>query len=334
VNEQVSVVVNEEWRVPGALEGERVDRVLALITGLSRREVNRLIDEGQVTLEGHSISSRSRKVRRGERLGVEGQIEPEATAALAADPSVPVPVVWCDDEVIVVDKPAGVVVHPGAGHRSATLVHGLLARFPELAGIEDPAGPANSGPRPGIVHRLDRGTSGLMVVARSDSARTALVRQLARREVGREYTTLVAGSVESDAGLVDAPLGRHDSDPTRMRVQTGGRDARTRYEVQARFGEPVATSLLRCRLETGRTHQIRVHLASIGHPVIGDDRYGPGRRGWSPLPPGRPFLHAAELSFDHPSTAQRMRFSSPLPADLRAVLRTVSAGLTPGGPTH
>jgi 23S rRNA pseudouridine1911/1915/1917 synthase len=324
--------VHEEWQVPNALDGERVDRVLALITGLSRREVNRLIEEAQVTVEGQSVSSRSRRVRSGERLGVEGPIEAAAPPVLAADPSVPVPVVWCDDEVIVVDKPAGVVVHPGAGHLGATLVHGLLARFPELAAIGDPADATGSGPRPGIVHRLDRGTSGLMVVARSPAARAALVRQLARREVGREYATLVAGSVESDAGLVDAPLGRHDSDPTRMRVQTGGREARTRYEVQDRFAEPVPTSLLRCRLETGRTHQIRVHLASIGHPVIGDDRYGPGRRAWSPLPPGRPFLHATELNFDHPGTGQRMRFSSPLPEDLEAVLRTISPSQKPGEP--
>jgi 23S rRNA pseudouridine1911/1915/1917 synthase len=318
--------VDEEWQVPGALDGERVDRVLALITGLSRRDVNRLIDGGQVKLEGHSISSRSRRVRSGERLGVDGEVEAAAPPVLTADSSVAVPVVWCDDQVIVVDKPAGVVVHPGAGNRSATLVHGLLARFPELAAIEDPAEPAGSGLRPGIVHRLDKGTSGLMVVARSTAAREALVRQLAHRQVGREYTTLVAGPVSSDAGLVDAPLGRHESDPTRMRVQTGGRDARTRYEVQDRFDEPVPTSLLRCRLETGRTHQIRVHLASIGHPVIGDDRYGPRRPSWSPLPPGRPFLHAAELSFDHPGSGQRMRFSSPLPADLQAVLHGISGG--------
>ncbi len=324
--------MNEDWKVPAALDGERVDRVLALITGLSRRDVNRMIDGGQVRLEGQPVSSRSRRVRSGERLGVEGPVEAAAPPVLAADPSVPVTVVWCDDDVIVVDKPAGVVVHPGAGHLSATLVHGLLARFPELAAIEDPSGPTGSGPRPGIVHRLDKGTSGLMVVARSPAARVALVRQLARREVGRDYATLVVGSVESDAGLVDAPLGRHHSDPTRMRVQTGGRDARTRYEVQGRFDEPVPTSLLRCRLETGRTHQIRVHLASIGHPVIGDDRYGSRRQVWSPLPPGRPFLHATELNFDHPGTGRRMRFSSPLPDDLQAVLRTISHGQTPGEP--
>ncbi len=318
--------------VPGALDGERVDRALALITGLSRRHISRLVDGDQVTIQGRPVSSRSRRVRSGERLGLAGPIGSEAGPTVAADPGVPVPVVWSDDDVIVVDKPAGVVVHPGAGHRSSTLVHGLLARFPELAAIEDPADPAGAADRPGIVQRLDKGTSGLMVVARSKSARASLVRQLARRQVGRDYTTLVAGCMESDAGLVDAPLARSDSDPTRIRVQTGGRDARTRYEVQARFGQPVATTLLRCRLETGRTHQIRVHLASIGHPVIGDDRYGPSRKGWAPLPPGRPFLHAAELSFDHPKTGDRMRFTSPLPDDLQDVLRSISPDRKPVGP--
>jgi 23S rRNA pseudouridine1911/1915/1917 synthase len=316
--------VPDEWPVPRPLDGERVDRALALITGLSRGDVNRLIEGGHVAIGGRPVSSRSRKVRSGERLRVTAPIGSEAPTGLAADAAVPVPVVWCDDDVIVVDKPAGVVVHPGAGQRSSTLVHGLLARFPELAAIDDPADPARGADRPGIVHRLDKGTSGLMVVARSKPARAALVRQLARREVGREYTTLVLGWMESDAGLIDAPLGRSDSDPTRIRVQTGGREARTRYEVQTRFEQPVASTLLRGRLETGRTHQIRVHLASISHPVVGDDRYGSKRPDWSPLPRGRPFLHAAELSFDHPRTGDRMRFNSELPDDLQQVLGSIS----------
>jgi 23S rRNA pseudouridine1911/1915/1917 synthase len=205
-------------------------------------------------------------------------------------------------------------------------VHGLLARFPELAALEDPTGAAGQRDRPGIVHRLDKGTSGLMVVARSAEARASLVAQMARRAVGREYAALVIGSVGSDAGLVDAPLGRNDSDPTRIRVQSGGREARTWYQVEGRFDVPVATTLLRCRLETGRTHQIRVHLASIGHPVVGDDRYGPSRlKGWSPLPAGRPFLHAASLSFEHPRSRDPMSFSSPLPQDLSRLIETINA---------
>jgi 23S rRNA pseudouridine1911/1915/1917 synthase len=324
--------VDEEWQVPGALDGERIDRVLSLVTGLSRREVNELLDAGQVTVGSRTVSSRSRKVRTGEWLGLNGPALSRSGSDPAADPSVEVPIVWVDDDVIVVDKPAGLVVHPGAGHRRGTLVQGLLARFPELAATLDPDDDAGARQRPGIVHRLDKGPSGLMVVARSAPARHALVRQLARREVGRQYATLVAGWLESDAGLVDALLGRGESDPTRIRVQTGGRAARTRYDVEARYAEPVPTTLLRCRLETGRTHQIRVHLASIGHPVIGDDRYGPTRRSWAPLPPGRPFLHAAELSFDHPATGRRVHFSSPLPEDLQGVLRSISPPEQPAEP--
>jgi 23S rRNA pseudouridine1911/1915/1917 synthase len=225
-----------------------------------------------------------------------------------------VPVVWHDDQVIVVDKPAGLVVHPGAGHPEATLVHGLLARFPDLAEL--------GGDRPGIVHRLDKGTSGLMVVARTADAQASLTRQLASRRMTREYVTLVAGNLESDAGLIDAPLGRSDADPTRIRVQSGGRDARTRYEVESRFERPIVATLLKCRLETGRTHQIRVHLASIGHPVVGDGRY----RGPRLEPLTRPFLHAAALAFDHPGSGERVDFLSPLPEDLRSVLATISHG--------
>jgi 23S rRNA pseudouridine1911/1915/1917 synthase len=213
-------------------------------------------------------------------------------------------------------------VHPGAGNQAGTLVHGLIARFPDLAEL---AGPADEQARPGIVHRLDKGTSGLLMVARTQRARAALAAQLAARQVGREYRTLVVGSVAADGGLIDAPLGRATRDPTRFRVQAGGRPARTSYQVDARFERPVATSLLRCRLETGRTHQIRVHLASIGHPVVGDERYGRrGVDGWQPLPAGRPFLHAALLAFDHPASGRRLSFTSPLPDDLRRVVEEMN----------
>jgi 23S rRNA pseudouridine1911/1915/1917 synthase len=240
--------------------------------------------------------------------GVPKLVEPP----LRPDPAVEVPVVWHDNQVIVVDKPAGLVVHPGAGNPEATLVHGLLARFPDLVDL--------GGDRPGIVHRLDKGTSGLMVVARTPDAQASLTQQLASRRMTREYVTLVAGNIESDAGLIDAPLGRSDADPTKIRVQSGGRDARTRYAVESRFDHPIVATLLKCRLETGRTHQIRVHLASIGHPVIGDDRYrGPRLDALT-----RPFLHASALAFEHPHTGQRLDFLSPLPEDLRSVLATIS----------
>jgi 23S rRNA pseudouridine1911/1915/1917 synthase len=286
-----------------------------------------MIEGGRVSVDDRVITSRARRVRAGERLTISGPPAPVAAAPPAAEPGLHVPVVWSDDNVIVVDKPAGVVVHPGAGNRSGTLVQGLLARFPDLADLAmvpnqlgDGGQPADR-ERPGIVHRLDKGTSGLLMVARTPSARAALTSQLAARQVGRQYVALVAGTVEADEGLIDAPLGRATGDPTRIRVQAAGRPARTRYRVEARYDQPRAATRLRCQLETGRTHQIRVHLATIGHPVVGDERYG-GRvlAGWRPLAGGRQFLHAAWLAFDHPVTGERLSFSSPLPPDLQEVL--------------
>lgn len=317
----------EGWEVPAALDGERIDRALALITGLSRTQVTGLLEAGRVRHGGRTATSRSRRVRMGDTIAVDGDIDGDRSPAPAADDRVDVPVVWSDDSVIVVDKPAGMVVHPGAGNRSGTLVHGLLARYPDLHALGEVSDSQADRDRPGIVHRLDKGTSGLMVVARTRAARQSLVGQLATRQMGRQYIALVAGSVEADAGVVDAPLGRSDHDPTRMSVRHGGRPARTRYEVQARYSRPVETSLLRCRLETGRTHQIRVHLASIGHPVISDDRYGPrSSSAWRPLPSGRPFLHAAALSFEHPVSGERLEFTSELPTDLQQVLEGISHG--------
>ncbi len=320
--------MGEGWEVPAALDGERVDRAVALVTGLSRREANVVLDAGQASVSGRPVTSRSRRVRAGERIEIQGAVPGARQAGPQADPEVEVPVVWFDDQVVVVDKPAGLVVHPGAGHDGGTLVNGLLARFPDMASVPGPGGERD---RPGIVHRLDKGTSGLLVAARTAAASAGLVAELAARRVGREYLSLVLGEVASDAGLIDAPLGRSDTDPTRIRVQAGGREARTRYRVEARYDAPVPSTLLRCRLETGRTHQIRVHLASIGHPVVGDDRYG-GRRqgGWKPLPAGRPFLHAAFLSFEHPVSHEVLSFSSELPDDLRGVLASARLERSPG----
>ncbi|MEO7836019.1 MAG: RluA family pseudouridine synthase [Acidimicrobiales bacterium] len=297
--------------VPAALAGERLDRAVAILTGMPRSEVAALVAGGAVLLGGRAVTGRSRRVAEGDELEITVP-EPTAPAAPAADASVEVAVLHADEQVVVVDKPAGLVVHPGAGHQTGTLVHGLLARFPDLAaiGVGEPD-------RPGIVHRLDKGTSGLLVVARTAVAYEALVEQLRRRAVERVYLTLVWGSVEAPAGLIDAPVARGVRDPTRMAVSAGGKEARTRYRVEARYAGPARVSLLECKLETGRTHQIRVHLAAIGHPVVGDGRYRGSR---SALALARPFLHAARLSFDHPSTGARLSFSSPLPADLQALL--------------
>jgi 23S rRNA pseudouridine1911/1915/1917 synthase len=295
--------------VPAALGGERIDRAVALLTGLSRAEVAALVAEGGVRVGGQVVTTRSRKVAEGDLLEVDVPA-PAGDQGVLAEAGVDVPVVYADDDVIVVDKPPGLVVHPGAGNPSGTLVNGLLARFPDLAGVG--ANPS----RPGIVHRLDKGTSGLLVVARSARAYDSLVAQLKRRSVDRRYLALVAGTVESPGGLVDAPIGRAETQRTRMTVSARGREARTRYEVKERFSEPVPVTLVECRLETGRTHQIRVHMAAIGHPVIGDTRYHGNRAG---LPCPRPFLHAWRLAFDHPGTGERVGWSSPLPPDLDEV---------------
>lgn len=309
-----------EWEIPAALDGERVDRALSLITGVSRGRAAELLDGGQVYIGRRVVGSRSRKIRTGESLRVDGEVEAEPDTSVQADATVEFEVVHSDSAVIVVDKPAGLVVHPGAGHRDGTLVHGLLARFPDLAALAT----GDTAERPGIVHRLDLGTSGLLVVARTPEARDDLIGQLSRRDATREYVALVHGAIESDAGIVDGPLGRSDIDPTRIRVQAGGRAARTRYTVESRYEEPLPVTLIRCQLETGRTHQIRVHLSSIGHPVVGDRRYG-GRPLNVGSGPERPFLHAAGLGFVHPESREPVYFASPLPMDLEEILASIDA---------
>jgi 23S rRNA pseudouridine1911/1915/1917 synthase len=220
-----------------------------------------------------------------------------------------------DDAFVVVHKPPGMVVHPGAGHRTGTLVAGLLARYPDLEGLGALEG---SDPlRPGVVQRLDKGTSGVLVIARTELAYRSLSAQLAERTMERRYVGLVEGAMEDDRGVVDAPIGRSQRTPTKMAVRAGGRPARTAYTVTRRFETPPRT-LLDLQLESGRTHQIRVHMAAIGRPVVNDPRYG--RRREPRLAEGRVFLHAAILGFDHPVTAQRVRVTSELPTDLAAML--------------
>ena len=291
-------------RVPSALAGERIDRAVATLTGLSRRAVADLIAFGDVKLDGRAVTTRSSRVSEGELLEV--AMPAAVSRAVASDPTVPYTVVHADEAVVVVDKPAGVVVHPGSGRKSGTLVHGLLDRFPDIAGVGQPA-------RPGIVHRLDSGTSGLLVVARTDDAYASLVEQLAKRTVERTYVALAWGRFDAPSGVVDAPIGRAARHRTRMAVSSSGRGARTRYDVVQTFRQPAPLTLVECRLETGRTHQIRVHLAAIGHPVVGDPTYGGGRER---LGLTRPFLHARGLAFDHPVTGDRCRFESSLPDDL------------------
>ena len=296
--------------VPEAMAGERVDRIVAMVTGISRSEVAALIDAGVVLVGGAPVPARSVRLRAGEEVEVDLP-DPVEARRLVAEPEIDVPVVHADHHLIVVDKPAGLVVHPGAGQRTGTLVHGLLARYPELVTV------GVDGTRPGIVHRLDKGTSGLLLVARTPIAYEALVAALAAREVHRRYRALTWGRFDAPRGLIDAPIGRSTREPTRMAIDERGREARTGYDVRRTFVEPVEVTELTCTLETGRTHQIRVHLRSIGHPVVGDARYGGNRQS---LPMARPFLHAEELELDHPVTGEPLSFRSPLPADLGAVL--------------
>lgn len=295
--------------IPAALHDQRLDRVVALIADISRASTATLIELGGVTLDGVVASAGKVKVREGQQVTVDTAMIPEKELP-QADPSVVLDVVYTDGDVIVVNKAPGVVVHPGAGNASGTLVNGILALYPEVASVGDQL-------RPGVVHRLDAGTSGLMVVARSQVAYDTLVDALTRRDVTRVYTALIWGHPEVATGLIDAPIGRDQRDPTKMAVVVDGKFARTHYDVKKSFELPQQCSLVECQLETGRTHQIRVHLDSIGHPVVGDSTYGGAR---SSLSCPRPMLHAAKLSFVHPTSGETMTFEAPVPADMQAVI--------------
>ncbi len=305
-----------EELIPAALAGERLDRVVSLITGASRADAAALVASGGAQVDGAPAVSGKVRLAQGQRLVVDLGHLPR-TELPGPDASVEVHLVHVDDDVIVVDKQPGLVVHPGAGNPSGTLVNGLLARFPELAGVGQPD-------RPGIVHRLDVGTSGLLVVARSPVAYDVLVAALSARDVGRRYRTLVWGRPANPVGVIDAPIGRDHRDPMRMGVVVDGKAARTHYRVLRAYADHVEVAELECRLETGRTHQIRVHLAAIGHPVVGDPVYGGARAG---VETPRPVLHAEALSFDHPVTGEPLEFRSPLPDDLRLVIDGLGAPL-------
>jgi 23S rRNA pseudouridine1911/1915/1917 synthase len=299
-----------EEAVPAALAGERLDRVVALIGDMSRAEAAATIEAGGVTVDGRPAPSGKVRLVEGQSVQIDPSLVPGPVLP-TSDGTVEFGVVYEDDAVIVVDKPPGLVVHPGAGNLDGTLVSGLLARYPDVAGVGgDPV-------RPGIVHRLDAGSSGLLVVARTDAAAESLIEQFADHSATRRYDAVVWGVPDAPHGIIDGPIGRDRGDPLKMAVVAGGRPARTDYRVVGTYSSPALVSRLACRLETGRTHQIRVHLASINHPLVGDPVYGQRR---PMLGLTRPFLHAAELAFDHPTTGDRLTFTSPLAPDLRAWL--------------
>jgi 23S rRNA pseudouridine1911/1915/1917 synthase len=298
--------------VPAALDGERLDRVVAFVLDVSRSVAAAVVEAGGATVDGDVCTLGKMRLVEGQIVGVDPSKVP-VTSLPQPDPGVDFEVVHEDEHVIVVDKPAGLVVHPGAGNPDGTLVNGLLARYPELADVGEPH-------RPGIVHRLDAGSSGLLVVARHQQAADSLIAQFASHTAQRVYMALVWGHPDAPHGVIDAPIGRSRSDPLRMAIVADGRPSRTEYRVLERFQMPADLALLECRLETGRTHQIRVHLGSINHPLVGDPVYGQRR---PRLQLSRPFLHAAELAFEHPATGDLVRFRSPLAGDLAERLATL-----------
>ncbi len=300
-------------QVPDALGGMRLDQALAqLMPQHSRNRIKGWIDDGLVKVDGRARPPRHR-LAGGESLAVAPSAFAVADAGAGAPraQSMALSIVHEDAALFVIDKPAGLVVHPGAGNREGTLLNALLAQDPGLAAV----------PRAGIVHRLDKDTSGLLVVARTPEAHTALVRALARRDVGREYLAVAAGDIDA-AVTIDAPIGRHPTARTTMAVVANGRAARTHVAPRRRFG--VAT-LVEVKLDTGRTHQIRVHLAAIGHPLLGDPVYGRGRRSAALPSFPRQALHAWRLSFDHPSTGRALRFRAEPPADFAGLVDALAA---------
>jgi 23S rRNA pseudouridine1911/1915/1917 synthase len=303
--------------------GRRLDLALSELLGVPRAQARRWIDQGCVRVGG-APARPAHRVREGESLEAE---PPEPIAASVAPEPIPLAILHEDADVIVIDKPAGLVVHPAPGHPGGTLVNALLHHCRDLAGIGGVL-------RPGIVHRLDRGTSGVLVAAKHDAAHLALAAQFRAHTVERLYLALVRGVPGADAGCVDRPIGRHPRDRKRMSVRSEtGRAATTRWRVARRFAR-AGVSLLEVRPATGRTHQIRVHLAWAGLPIVGDPVYGRGQLGLASGSPAssfaaraarglglsRPALHASVLGFDHPRTGARLRCEAPPPADLRAAL--------------
>jgi 23S rRNA pseudouridine1911/1915/1917 synthase len=305
-----------EALAPGEAAGRRLDEVVAELAGTSRAQAARWAEQGLVEVDGRP-RPKAHRLRGGERLAWTPPPAPPAGEPVAEDR--PLAVRYEDDHLLVVAKPAGLVVHPGPGHPTGTLVNALLGRAqtPLSAG-------GGAADRPGIVHRLDKDTSGLLLVAKDDAAHLALARELAAHRVERRYLALVQGRLPGETGTVDAPVGRHPRDRKRMAVvATGGRQAVTHWRVLETFP---AVQLVEATLETGRTHQVRVHLASLRHPLVGDRTYGADPTLATRLGVPRPFLHAWRLAFTHPATGTRIDLTEPLPPDLQAVLDRLHAG--------
>lgn len=311
--------VGEEIRTLKVAEGgERLDRyVAAALDGLSRTAVQRLIDAGDIVVNGKSDMAAAYRLRSGDEVMIR---IPDPQPVELIPEAIPLDVVYEDSSLLVINKPAGLVVHPGAGHGSGTLVNAVLAHAPDLSGVGGEL-------RPGIVHRLDKDTSGLLVVAKHDSALQALQQQFKRRSVEKRYTALVCGHLMQDDGFIEAPVARDRQHRKRMAVRADGKPASTRWHVLARYCDDKGRTytLLDVHLMTGRTHQIRVHFAWMGYPLVGDAVYGPAR---GCLQASRQFLHARELAFEHPVSDERLHFSAPLPEDLAQVLGRLTPAAT------
>ncbi len=299
-----------EWEVGISEAGERLDRVIAAHQDdISRSYAAALIEGGAVGVNGTISAKPGHRLKAGDQVRIE--IPTPQPSGLVAE-EIPLSVVYEDADLLVIDKPAGMVVHPAPGHGGGTLVNALLAYVPDLElDMGDEA-------RPGIVHRLDKDTSGLIVVAKRRAAHEALSRQMAARTMQKDYLAVVSGKPNPPAGIIDAPIARDPRDRQRMAVVSGGRPARTRYATERDLGR---YTLIRATLETGRTHQIRVHMASVGHPILGDAVYGKRTlKDAASLGLARQFLHAHKLGFTLPSTGEWREFVSPLPGELEVVL--------------
>ncbi|MEA0554359.1 RluA family pseudouridine synthase [Lysinibacillus irui] len=295
---QVTYTIEEQQ------QGERIDKALSsLQTEWSRTQIGNWISEGIIQVNGEAVKAKY-KVKAGDIIAID---VPEVEELDVVAENLDLDIVYEDADVLVVNKPKGMVVHPAPGHMTGTLVNGLMYHCKDLSGI-------NGVLRPGIVHRIDKDTSGLLMVAKNDTAHESLVNQLVNKTVTRKYIALVHGHIAHDKGTIDAPIGRDQKDRQKQAVVDNGKHAVTHFQVVERFGD---YTLVECRLETGRTHQIRVHMNYIGFPLVGDPKYGPKKT----IDFGGQVLHAATLGFDHPSSGEYLEFEVPLPADYEQLLK-------------
>lgn len=295
---QVTYTIEEQQ------QGERIDKALSsLQTEWSRTQIGNWISEGIIQVNGEAVKAKY-KVKAGDIIAID---VPEVEELDVVAENLDLDIVYEDADVLVVNKPKGMVVHPAPGHMTGTLVNGLMYHCKDLSGI-------NGVLRPGIVHRIDKDTSGLLMVAKNDTAHESLVNQLVNKTVTRKYIALVHGHIAHDKGTIDAPIGRDQKDRQKQAVVDNGKHAVTHFQVVERFGD---YTLVECRLETGRTHQIRVHMNYISFPLVGDPKYGPKKT----IDFGGQVLHAATLGFDHPSSGEYLEFEVPLPADYEQLLK-------------